>query len=89
MRRCDTDPYLHLSAVPTPCGTQADLAIGDEWTMKVDLPPVSFGVGRPVRDEMVDDINEALDYDVNYELPDNYLRGEGDSECHDMIVTCS
>lgn len=61
-------------------GAQADVAIGDEWTMKVDLPPVSFGVGRPVREEMVEDINEALDYDVNYEIPDNYLRGEGDSE---------
>lgn len=48
--------------------------------MKVDLPPVSFGVGRPVRPEMVDAVNLALDEDVKYEIPDNYLQGEGDSE---------
>ena len=55
--------------------------IGDEWSLTVDLPPVSFGVGRPVREEMVADINEALDTDVGYEIRANYLRGEGDSEC--------
>lgn len=44
------------------------------------LPPVSFGVGRPVREEMVEDINEALDHDVQYELPENYMKGQGDSE---------
>lgn len=48
--------------------------------MKVVLPPVSFGVGRPVRNEMVDDINEALDSDVNFQIPENYLKGQGDSE---------
>ncbi|CAN0000956.1 unnamed protein product [Ectocarpus sp. 4 AP-2014] len=58
---------------------QAELAIGDEWSMKVALPPVSFGVGRPVREEMVADVNEALDEDVKYEMPKNYLRGEGDT----------
>lgn len=56
------------------------MAIGNEWSMKVALPPVSFGVGRPVREEMVADVNEALDEDVKYEIPKNYLRGEGDSE---------
>lgn len=48
--------------------------------MKVTLPPVSFGVGRPVREEMVEEINKALDKDVQYEMPKNYMRGEGDSE---------
>lgn len=48
--------------------------------MKVSLPQVSFGVGRPVRPEMVDAVNLALDEDIKYELPKNYLRGEGDSE---------
>lgn len=57
------------------------MVIGDEWSLKVDLPPVSFGVGRPVREEMVADINDALDKDIGYEIPANYLRGEGDSEC--------
>lgn len=56
------------------------MAIGNEWSMKVALPPVSFGVGRPVREEMVADVNEALDEDVKYEMPTNYLRGEGDSK---------
>ena len=59
---------------------QADVVIGDEWSLEVDLPPVSFGVGRPVREEMVADINNALDTDVGYEIPANYLKGEGDSE---------
>lgn len=55
--------------------------MGNEWSMKVALPPVSFGVDRPVREEMVDAVNDALDKDINYEIPGNYLRGEGDSEC--------
>lgn len=59
---------------------QANVVIGDEWSMKVALPPVSFGVGRPVRAEMVDAVNLALDKDIKYEIPENYLRGEGDSE---------
>lgn len=46
----------------------------------MDLSPVSFGVGRPVREEMVDDIHAALDHDVKYEIPANYLKGEGDSK---------
>lgn len=62
------------------------MAIGDEWSMKVSLPPVSFGVGRPVRPEMVDAVNLALDEDVKYEMPKNYLRGEGDSEFTWMYV---
>lgn len=59
---------------------QAEVVVGNEWRLEVDLPSVSFGVERPVREEMVDDINRALDKDVEYQLPDNYLRGEGDSE---------
>lgn len=59
---------------------QAEVAIGNEWSMTVELPPVSFGVGRPVREEMVDDINTALDHDVNFEIPENYRKGQGDSE---------
>ncbi len=54
--------------------------------MKVTLPPVSFGVGRPVREEMVEDINEALDKDVHYEIPANYMKGEGDSEFIALIL---
>eukprot|EP00903_Cladosiphon_okamuranus_P009961 g9449.t1 len=64
--------------IPTLQG-QANVAIGDEWGMKVSLPPVSFGVGRPVRPEMVDAINLALDEDIKYEMPKNYLKGEGDT----------
>lgn len=52
--------------------------------MTIELPPVSFGVGRPVRPEMVDDIHEALDTDIDYEMPPNYLKGEGDSESSNM-----
>lgn len=72
------NPFFIIARVPMM--QQANVAIGDEWSMKVSLPPVSFGVGRPVRAEMVDAINLALDEDVKYEIPKNYLRGEGDSE---------
>lgn len=65
------------------------MAIGDEWSMKVSLPPVSFGVGRPVRAEMVDAVNLALDKDVKYEIPKNYLRGEGDSEFLNVCSPCT
>lgn len=73
-------PLSTASVARARAWAQANLAVGDEWSMKVALPPVSFGVGRPVRAEMVDAVNVALDQDVKYEIPENYLRGEGDSE---------
>lgn len=69
------------------CG-QAEVAIGNEWNMTVELPPVSFGVGRPVRPEMVDDINTALDHDVMFEIPENYRKGQGDSELVPCLLVC-
>lgn len=67
---------------------QAEVAIGNEWSMTVELPPVSFGVGRPVRPEMVDDISTALDHDVMFEIPENYRKGQGDSELQCAVVPC-
>ncbi|CAM9528344.1 unnamed protein product, partial [Choristocarpus tenellus] len=59
---------------------QARLVIANFWEMELELFPVSFGVERPVREEMRDAVNSALDADLGFEIPENYLRGEGDSE---------
>jgi endoglucanase Acf2 len=68
----------------TPGGTPtlhgfANLIAGDTWVMEMQLPPVSFGVTNPIRPEMRSAISDALDFDIGYELPDNYKRGAGDT----------
>ena len=43
------------------------------------LHRASFTAPRPPRKEMIYDIRQALKTDLKYELPDNYMRGAGDT----------
>jgi endoglucanase Acf2 len=43
------------------------------------LHRVSFYAERTPREEMLLDIREALKTDIHYALPDNYMRGAGDT----------
>ncbi len=65
-------PTLHGSA---------QLVQGDRWEMHINLPPLSHGIddSLAMRTEMLDDIHSALDVDLNFEIPANYLVGAGDT----------
>jgi endoglucanase Acf2 len=43
------------------------------------LHRVSFNAPRAPRKEMLNDIRAALKKDIHYELPENYMRGAGDT----------
>ncbi len=65
-------PTLHGSA---------QLLKGDRWEMHIKLPPLSHGIDDSLlmRTEMLDDIHSALDVDLNFNIPANYLLGAGDT----------
>ena len=41
--------------------------------------PVSFGVSEDPRAEMLDDIKAAINEDISYRIPHNYMHGAGDT----------
>ncbi len=65
-------PTLHGSA---------RLVKGDRWEMNIKLPPLSHGIDsqRLIRTEMLDDLHSALDVDLEFNIPANYLIGAGDT----------
>mmetsp|Transcript_31779 Transcript_31779/g.30301 ORF Transcript_31779/g.30301 Transcript_31779/m.30301 type:complete len:1026 (+) Transcript_31779:155-3232(+) len=63
-------PTLHGSACPVS---------GGHWSMLEHLHKVSFTADRTSRPEMIEDIQSALQTDIMYEIPGNYMRGAGDT----------
>lgn len=63
-------PTLHGIACPV---------TGNRWSLFEHLHRVSFSAPRSPRPEMLDDIRDALDTDIDYELPINYMKGAGDT----------
>ena len=53
---------------------------GNTWILEQPLRPVSFDYSNKLpREEMIADINTALATDIKYEVPENYMRGAGDT----------
>lgn len=63
-------PTLHGQACP---------AIGGVWSMLEHLHRASLQANRVPRTEMIPAIQEALQSDIKYELPPNYVIGAGDT----------
>jgi hypothetical protein len=52
---------------------------GSTWDISEPLPRVSFLAARPPRPSALQALTEALKDDLTYEIPDNYMRGAGDT----------
>jgi endoglucanase Acf2 len=52
---------------------------GGHWSLIEHLHRVSFYAPRAPRSEMLGAIRAALQKDIHYSLPDNYMRGAGDT----------
>ena len=53
--------------------------IGGSWSLVDELYDVSFYAPRPVKEEMIPALQEALRSDIGYQLPWNYQKGAGDT----------
>ena len=63
-------PTIHGPACPV---------LGGTWSLVEHLHRTSFHSTRSPRLEMLPDILAALDVDLEYQIPDNYMRGAGDT----------
>jgi len=63
-------PTIHGSAC---------LVLGSTWSMVEHLHPISFQFTHAPREEMLHDIKKALKVDINFQLPENYMQGAGDT----------
>jgi hypothetical protein len=79
-REALSDAKLLPVGTPTLHGF-AQLVKGVHWAMSLDLAAVSFGIQRDDLHQpaMTTAINEALDKDIMFEIPDNYKRAAGDT----------
>jgi endoglucanase Acf2 len=70
---------LAVGCTPTLHGTACP-ALGAAWTLQQPVRAVSFDYSASSpREEMLEDLKTALDVDIHYEIPDNYMRGAGDT----------
>lgn len=53
--------------------------MGASWSLVEHLHRTSFSAPRAPRSEMVSVIQAALQKDIHYELPANYMAGQGDT----------
>ena len=52
---------------------------GARWTMLEQLRPVSFDASQAVREDMMDALTEAVSTDIDFDVPEEYKRGAGDT----------
>jgi len=71
-------PGLGGGCAPTLHG-EACAAVGSIWSLSETLFNVSFYAPDPMRPELYQDLSDALDEDLTFDLPDNYRRGAGDT----------
>ena len=63
-------PTIHGQACPV---------LGAQWSLVEHLHRTSFHSTESPRLEMLPDIRSALEVDLDYRVPDNYMRGAGDT----------
>ena len=52
---------------------------GSTWSINEALPPISFGAPRLPDAAMIPDLAEAVTHDLSFRIPENFLRGAGDT----------
>lgn len=67
-----------IGCVPTLHGTACPIT-GNKWSLLEHLHRASFSAPRSPRPEMLDDLHTALNEDIDYALPVNYMKGAGDT----------
>jgi hypothetical protein len=55
------------------------LVMGNSWALVEDLPQVSFRAPRPPDPTFLPVLAEALKKDITYKIPENFMRGAGDT----------
>jgi endo-1,3(4)-beta-glucanase len=70
----DRNIYCVSSLVGPAC-----LYEGGKWQLREPIPEVNFRAPRPPAPWSISDIADSLKKDINYTLPDYYLRGAGDT----------
>ena len=55
------------------------LIVGSQWKILETLPPVSFRAPRAPNSSIIPALMEAVSNDLSYRVPDNYMRGAGDT----------
>lgn len=58
---------------------RACITTGSTWRFDETLPPVSFLAPRPPRHEAISMLSVALQDDLDFRLPDYFMRGAGDT----------
>lgn len=53
--------------------------LGGQWSLVEHLHRTSFHSMRSPNEEILPSIRSALEVDIDYEIPDNYMRGAGDT----------
>eukprot|EP01038_Epipyxis_sp_PR26KG_P009986 gene9986-13436_t len=70
VQKAGCSPTIHGFACPV---------LGGSWSLVEHLHRASFSATLAPRDEMLDDIHAALEVDLKYEIPNNYMKGAGDT----------
>ena len=73
-----SNKVFNIGCTPTLHGIACPVT-GGSWSMVEHLHRASFTAPRSPRTEMISDIRNALKTDIHYSLPDNYMRGAGDT----------
>lgn len=73
-----SNKVYNIGCTPTLHGVACPVT-GGSWSMLEHLHRASFSAPRSPRRAMVADIRQALKTDIHYALPDNYMRGAGDT----------
>ena len=68
----------HVGCTPTIHGPACPV-LGGQWSLVEHLHRTSFHASSSPRLEMIPDIKKALDEDLEYLIPENYMRGAGDT----------
>ncbi len=74
----DRLPDVGNYCVPVLLG-QGCLAKGNTWTLVESLPPIDFVAPRLPDATMLSDLVEAVNKDLSYRVPQNFLEGAGDT----------
>jgi len=57
----------------------ACLVRGAKWVIPQELPQIDFRAKRPIKPEYIPSIGEALSRDIEFQIPDYFKRGAGDT----------
>jgi hypothetical protein len=57
----------------------ACLVLGNEWVIPQELPEINFQAKRPPKPEFIPTLAESLSKDIEFQIPDYFRRGAGDT----------